>query len=115
MDNAPSTVGDRIAQLPDLLGINIGDFARAVGVSHQMISSYKRTGAKPGYDVLMKIIEQYAVSPDWLLSGIGNWRNTESIVSDVSARYDREDFSLVSIVDRLRNLEQEVSALRKKE
>lgn len=50
---------------------NGSQLARALGVSPQAVSNYKKRGELPA-SLIFKFAETYSVSIDWLLSGTGN-------------------------------------------
>jgi transcriptional regulator with XRE-family HTH domain len=63
-----NSLGRRIRQLRGF-DITQADFARMVGVSQSQLSKYERGVVAPPADVLIRIMEQFRVSIDWLLTG----------------------------------------------
>lgn len=109
------SIASRIAQLPGLLGIKNSEFAKALGISHQRFNQYEKkpeTGVR--YETISAIVEHYPVSEDWLRNGEGDWRKIESVVSEPTAMYTRQDFNMLDVLDRLSGVERRVSALEKK-
>ena len=63
-------IGERLRLALTELGITQAKFARTVGVNTRSMSNYMR-GQLPDTRVLLAIREQYGLSLDWLLMGIG--------------------------------------------
>ncbi|UYZ63961.1 helix-turn-helix domain-containing protein [Hymenobacter weizhouensis] len=69
---ATTTVGQRIAQLIQQLGISKNAFAVSLDKTATVIQHLVEERNKPGFDLLCKIFEVYPnVSKDWLLQGQG--------------------------------------------
>lgn len=69
---AYTTVGQRIAQLIQQLGISKNAFAVSLDKTATVIQHLVEERNKPGFDLLCRIFEVYPnVSKDWLLQGRG--------------------------------------------
>ncbi|MBB4601774.1 hypothetical protein HNQ93_002657 [Hymenobacter luteus] len=67
-----STVGQRIAQFIQQLGISKNAFAISLDKTATVIQHLVEERNKPGFDLLCKIFEVYPnISKDWLLQGVG--------------------------------------------
>lgn len=64
--------GQRLAQLIAARGINQGEFARQLNASPAFISDMIRGLKKPGAEFLYRLAQQYRVSLDWLVRGVGS-------------------------------------------
>jgi plasmid maintenance system antidote protein VapI len=75
-----STVGQRIAQLIQQLGLSKNAFAISLDKTATVIQHLVEERNKPGFDLLCKIFEVYPnVSKDWLMQGAGPmWENIEA-------------------------------------
>lgn len=66
----PGTIGQRITQLIQQLGITKNAFAQSLGKTATVIQHLVDERNKPGYDLLCKIVEVYPnVSLQWLMLG----------------------------------------------
>ncbi|RSK50143.1 helix-turn-helix domain-containing protein [Hymenobacter rigui] len=85
--NESSTVGQRIAQLIQQLGLSKNAFAISLDKTATVIQHLVEERNKPGFDLLCKIFEVYPnVSKDWLMQGEGTmWNSTESVSSSAKA------------------------------
>lgn len=61
----------RLKKLFNELDVSQKDFAKAVGVSQQMISDIFNNKKKVGEKIVMGVLENYNVNPLWLIKGEG--------------------------------------------
>lgn len=80
------TLSQRIKNLRKELGLNQTEFAQRIGITQTSLSQIE--GEKNGisYDVYKAIVTQFAVSPTWLMDGVGAMFNLSSLDS---ARSDK--------------------------
>lgn len=63
---------------------NWSELAKAVGLSPQAISNYKKKGEIPPR-LIFKFAETYNISIDWLLTGLGEMSNAAGLLNRVCA------------------------------
>ena len=69
---------DRILQIINEVGLTASNFAKEIGVLPSTISHISSEDRNPSLDVVQKILNKYKnISPDWLLSGIGEMYRNE--------------------------------------
>ncbi|WP_426492160.1 hypothetical protein [Hymenobacter sp. 102] len=84
-----STVGQRIAQLIQQLGLSKNAFAISLDKTATVIQHLVEERNKPGFDLLCKIFEVYPnVSKDWLMQGDGPMWGTAEPASAAANRPD---------------------------
>ena len=67
---ACNTLGDRLAYLRNLRGMNQSDFAKALGYSdNSPVSKMERDAQTPNTEVLMKISEVLSADLHWIITG----------------------------------------------
>ncbi len=64
-----TSIGGRVSYVRLTKGLNQEDFGKKIGISKGNISSFENHKYEPSYRVLVQIIEQYKVDPNWLLTG----------------------------------------------
>lgn len=65
-------MSERLKVLIPALGLKVGTFARAMGVSDTNIRNYLDRGSKPSSEFLEKLIQNFdSINPTWLLTGNG--------------------------------------------
>lgn len=69
MEYSKKDTVERITRILDEHYMKGPDFARTFGVSHSLLSDWKRGKAGPGVEILMKISEYFHVSMDYLAKG----------------------------------------------
>ena len=66
------TISDRIFEKLKEQDMSQKDFSEATGISQSTISEWKSKGTNPTSEKIMIICKVLDVSPEWLLSGVGN-------------------------------------------
>ena len=66
------TISDRIFEKLKELDMSQKEFAESTGISQSTISEWKSKGTNPTSEKIMIICKVLNVSPEWLLSGVGN-------------------------------------------
>lgn len=107
-----SDLSDRIRALPELLGVSTAQFCERAGFTTQTFSAYQLGKSKPGADALAGIVSAWSINPFWLLLGEGDWKAHEEIFAGETRRYVKNDFNLVSILERIRGLELDMQQLK---
>lgn len=59
--------GKRIRELRESLGMNQGEFAKALSIPQPTLSSYERERTQPTFEMIKHICSLYNVDSDWLL------------------------------------------------
>ena len=62
-------IGDRLREVWEKSGIKQEEFALSVGVSVPSLINYFKNRVSPNSEFILKIIEKYSVSPNWLFLG----------------------------------------------
>lgn len=70
-------------------GLTQGAFGKRVGQEQNAISQVLGGSREPSKAMLRKAIEEFDVTPEWMLSGIGDMRKA---TAPVSASVSREEF-----------------------
>ena len=65
------SIGERIVKLRETLGIERKDLAEKINMSLGNISKLERDKINPSKGFLKALAMQYAVNPDWILTGAG--------------------------------------------
>ncbi|MFT8479624.1 MAG: helix-turn-helix transcriptional regulator [Gluconobacter oxydans] len=65
-------IGQRIRKLRTDLGMKQADFVAALDISRSYLSKIESGTEQPGRELLLKIAQEYNLTFDWLLSGVGN-------------------------------------------
>ena len=63
---------ERIIKLMEEKGINGAELAKMIGLSHGVVSEWKKGKAKPGTEAIIKIANYFGVTTDYLLTGKTN-------------------------------------------
>ncbi len=84
----PMSVGERIKQLRELLGLTQTEFASRIGITYKMLGLYERGKYEPPEKVLKLISSTFGVSYEWLKEGKGEmWeRKDKAILEGAGAR-----------------------------
>lgn len=65
------TLGGRIWQARDALGLSIAELAARLGLPEETVSEWERDCAEPHANALFMLAGVLSVTPSWLLAGIG--------------------------------------------
>jgi transcriptional regulator with XRE-family HTH domain len=65
----PATLGRRIAECRERLGLTQSEFAQRAGISVTFLSEVENDKRKPGTDVILQIADALGVSIDYLIKG----------------------------------------------
>lgn len=87
----------RIRELRFSLGLNQVQFGQALNVTKQIISNLENDNIQPSVEMLIKIVNIYSVSADYLL-GIN-----ERVTVDVSGLSQEQIAHIQMIIDDIRN------------
>ncbi|OAV70687.1 hypothetical protein Barb4_01172 [Bacteroidales bacterium Barb4] len=73
-------INDRIKKICEVFCENSnGKFAVTMEASKQNVNNWSRSGYSVGLSVIVKIIEKFpSVSPEWLLTGVGEMERTDN-------------------------------------
>jgi len=84
----PMSVGERIKQLREILGLTQAEFASRIGLTYKMLGLYERGKYEPSEKVLKLISSTFGVSYEWLKEGKGEmWgRKDKALLEGVGAR-----------------------------
>ncbi len=66
MDNLASTIGEKIKEVRENLGISQSEFAGRIGVTASLVSQYEKAVKKPSAEILDSISKNFAVSIDYI-------------------------------------------------
>ncbi len=85
------TIGSRMKhlRLVDFKGISQGKFGEILGVGHGSINKIEYDKHPPTSQMLKKLLDEYQISTDWILSGIGD------------KKIDADKAKLLAEIDRL--------------
>jgi len=75
------SIGERIKQLREILGLTQTEFASRIGLTYKMLGLYERGKYEPSEKVLKLISSTFGVSYEWLKEGKG-----EALLERVGAR-----------------------------
>ena len=64
--------GERFRRIRKLGGMSQEEFGVALGVSRQTINAYENDRQRPTMDMLERVCNSQDISPQWLLTGIGD-------------------------------------------
>jgi transcriptional regulator with XRE-family HTH domain len=64
-------IGIRIKLIRTKKHLNQNDFANNIGIAQGFLSEIERGIKQPSIELVLKIISQYEINPDWLLTGEG--------------------------------------------
>jgi len=117
------SIGERIRKVRHELGFNQSQFAAQLGVSNGYLSELEEDGTKPGYKILIGLLEKFSVDINWVLDGRGTMFirrlsfDPDSLPPELleMARYfqipDFRAFMLTEYKKTLRILREEITAL----
>lgn len=74
-----NTISDRIATRLNELGLKQVDLVEATGLSKGAVSKWVTGTSAPSSEHISTIAKTLKVSPDWLLTGQGNYQNSHQI------------------------------------
>jgi repressor LexA len=82
------SVGERIKQVRELLGLTQTEFASRIGITYKMLGLYERGKYEPPEKVLRLISSTFGVSYEWLREGKGEmwWRKDKALLEGAGAR-----------------------------
>jgi len=82
------SVGERIKQLRELLGLTQTEFASRIGLTYKMLGLYEKGKYEPSEKVLRLISSTFGVSYEWLKEGKGEmWvRKDKALLEGAGAR-----------------------------
>jgi transcriptional regulator with XRE-family HTH domain len=64
-------IGKRLKLIREAKGLNQNDLGLSLGIQYQHVSKYERGESVPTWENLIKLIDQYNVNINWLLTGKG--------------------------------------------
>jgi len=96
------SVGERIKQLRQILGLTQTEFASKIGITYKMLGLYERGAYDPPEKVLKLISSVFGVSYEWLKEGKGEMFEKPSIEEIILAEQRRikENSILVPLIGR---------------
>lgn len=62
---------ERFRSIREKVSLSQKDFAQTLGVSQSSIADIERGAKEPSRNIMLALVEQYHISLDWLLLGIG--------------------------------------------
>lgn len=72
------SIGHRIKQVIDSLGISQAEFAKRVNISQSMVSKICSGSAEPSYRTISDICQNFGVDVIWLETGCGTMHSTNA-------------------------------------
>lgn len=117
------TLGERLKLARENARFTQIQVAKKLEVSNGAISGYERNYRDPDTDTLKRLAELYDVSPNWLITGEENNKESDSslpeskydfIIKEAEARYDVNLRDDPVVLDAVRNMV-EIIAKSKKE
>lgn len=88
-------MGKRIARRRKQLKIRQNNFAEAIGISNNNLSSIECGKSMPSLDIFVKICSQLGVTPDYLLLGSGRSNNIPKEITDSLNMCATEDLEVI--------------------
>lgn len=88
-------MGKRIARRRKQLKIRQNNFAEAIGISNNHLSSIECGKSMPSLDIFVKICSQLGVTPDYLLLGSGRSNNIPKEITDSLNMCATEDLEVI--------------------
>jgi repressor LexA len=87
-EKLPMSVGERIKQLRELLGLTQTEFASRIGLTYKMLGLYERGKYEPSEKVLKLISSTFGISYEWLKEGKGEmWEKREkTLLEELEAK-----------------------------
>jgi transcriptional regulator with XRE-family HTH domain len=95
------TLGGRIAKARDMTGMSVEDAALRIGVTLETFTEWENDRSEPRANKLTTLAGVLAVSPTWLISGIGDGPDQSIVTAGLS--------ELAGELDRLLALNAEVT------
>jgi transcriptional regulator with XRE-family HTH domain len=89
---------EKIKKIREILGISQAKLAELINTHSITISRYERGEGEPSIDVLIKLVNNLSVNPNWLLTGEGNPFKNEEVINIV------KDQTVASIMKLLNNM-----------
>jgi phage repressor protein C with HTH and peptisase S24 domain len=82
------SIGGRIKQLRELLGLTQTEFASRIGLTYKMLGLYERGKYEPSEKILKLISSTFGVSYEWLKEGKGEmWeRREKTLLAELEAK-----------------------------
>ncbi|OAV66108.1 hypothetical protein Barb4_03039 [Bacteroidales bacterium Barb4] len=82
-------INERIKNICEVFCENSnGKFAVTMEASKQNVNNWSRSGYSVGLSVIVKIIEKFpGVSPEWLLTGVGEMERTDNGLTQAQTDY----------------------------
>jgi len=96
------SVGERIKQLREILGLTQTEFASRIGLSYKMLGLYERGKYEPSEKVLKLISSTFGVSYEWLKEGKGEMWDRKVLVKELKDKTEEtlESFTQIPVVRR---------------
>jgi len=88
-------MGKRIARRRKQLKIRQNNFAEAIGISNNHLSSIECGKSMPSLDIFVKICSQLGVTTDYLLLGSGRSNNIPKEITDSLNMCATEDLEVI--------------------
>lgn len=78
------TLGNRLKHIRTIKNLTQLDFGSAIGVTKQAIANVESSHSNPSIDFLSKLIENFNVNVNWLITGKGElfMNNTLELIED---------------------------------
>ena len=93
-----TSVNQRVDEVRKQNGLSMNAFAKAIGVSQPTISKIISRHSEPQYSTLVSIIQTFGISPEWLMTGLGNMISSENHMLEPSAAYAFKQYNTVEQV-----------------
>jgi SOS-response transcriptional repressor LexA len=113
---------ERFASIRKEYGLNVKDFAASLDMEPTTLSSIETGKREPSKEVLLNLAIKYAVSLNWIFTGVGEKRLTKAIMPDqsrhpiladleklIDEKTRRYGFAISSIDSRLAALEEQLN------
>jgi len=65
-------IGKRLRQIRERFGMSQTEFGNSLGIQYQHVSKYERGESVPTWENLIKLIQNYDININWLLTGEGD-------------------------------------------
>uniref|UniRef100_UPI0039AEEE12 helix-turn-helix domain-containing protein n=1 Tax=Empedobacter brevis TaxID=247 RepID=UPI0039AEEE12 len=97
------SIGLRIKEIRNFLGLNQIDFAKKIGIKQSPLSQMEGGRILPSIDTISEIIRNFNISYDWLIDGKGQMlkENSEkkSVTKSVTFLQDSKSTENVTLLD----------------
>lgn len=87
-------IGGRIAFIRAKAELSQQDFGEKLGITKGNVSCFENHKYEPSFKILVQILEQYHISPNWLIFGKGNIYREENSV-ELSKTTEKQPHSLI--------------------